>query len=61
MEKVDKCEFKKKYNSIVDDVEKVVEKSMVTKSQNKMVKILSQLKELVEESAYIQPDTTNML
>ena len=59
-EKIDKREFKKKYINIVDDVEKVLDKSMFTRSQNKMVKILSQLKELVEWSPYIQPDTTNM-
>ena len=58
--KIDKREFKKKYNNIVNDVEKVLDKSMLTRSQNKMVKILSQLKELAEGPPYIQPDTTNI-
>ena len=58
--KIDKCEFNKKYNNIVVDVEKILDTSMLTRSQNKMVKILSQLKELVEGSPYIQPDTTDM-
>ena len=33
---------------------------MLTRSQNKMVKMLSQLKELAEGLPYIQPDTTNI-
>ena len=33
---------------------------MLTKSQNKMVEVLLLLKELVEESLYGQPDTTDM-
>ena len=36
---IDKREFKKKYNNIVEDVEKVLDKSMLTRSQNKMVEI----------------------
>ena len=34
---------------------------MLTRSQYNVVKILSQLKELVEGPPYIQPDTTNIL
>ena len=33
---------------------------MLTRSQNKMVEILLQLKELVEGPPYRQPDTTNL-
>ena len=33
---------------------------MLTRSQNKMVKMLSQLKELAEGLPYIQPDTINI-
>ena len=58
--KIDKREFKKKYNNIVNDVEKVLDKSMLTRSQNKIIDILSQLKEFVEGPPYRQPDTTNM-
>ena len=60
MEKLDKREYKKKYSNIVDNVEKVSDKPMLTRSQNRMVEILSQLKEPVEGPPYIQPDTTNM-
>ena len=58
--KIDKREFKKKYNNIVNDVEKVLDKSMLTRSQNKIIDILSQLKEFVEGPPYRQPGTTNM-
>ena len=58
--KVDKRELKKKYNNIVNDVEKILNKPMLTRSQNKMVEILLQLKELVEGPPYRQPNTTNM-
>ena len=44
--KIDKREFKKKYNNIVDDVEKILNKPRHTRSQDRMVEILSQLKEL---------------
>ena len=50
-EKIDKCE---------KDVEKILNRSMLTRSQNKMVKILSQLTELVERPPYRQPDTTDI-
>ena len=55
-EKIDKREFKKKYNDIVNDVEKILN-TPHTRSQDKMIKILSQLKGL---ALYRQPDTTNM-
>ena len=48
--KIDKHDFKKRYNNIVDDVEKVLDKSMLTRNQKNMAKILLQLKELVEGS-----------
>ena len=55
--KIDKRKFKKKYNDIVEDVEKILNRSKHTRSQDKMVEILSQLKEL---APYKQLDTTNM-
>ena len=55
--KIDKREFKKKYNNIADNVEKILDKPMLTKSQNKNVEILLQLKEFVEGPPYRQPDT----
>ena len=57
--KINKREFKKKYNNIAD-VEKISNRPMPTRSQNKMAEILSLLKELVEEPPYEQPDTTDM-
>ena len=58
--KINKREFEKKYNNIADDVEKISNRSMPTRSQNKMAEILLLLKELVEEPPYEQPDTTDM-
>ena len=68
---VDRREFKKKYSNIVDDVEAIVNKSPITRSQSKMVEILSLLKEIVDGFSYEksdiaeqesneQPDTINM-
>ena len=41
-------------------MEKILNRSMLTRSQNKMVKISSQLTELVERPPYRQPDTTDI-
>ena len=57
--KIDKHEFKKKYNNIVNDVEKVLNWPMLTRNQNKMAKILLLLKEIVEGLPYEQPDNTD--
>ena len=68
---LDRREFKKKYGNIVDDVEAIVNKSPITRSQSKMVEILSLLKEIVDGFSYEksdiaeqesneQPDTINM-
>ena len=61
--KIDGHEFKEKYNSIVDDVEKILNRPTVTRNQVKMVKILSLLKEIIEPSdkkTDEQPDTTDI-
>ena len=58
--KINKREFKKEYNDIADDVEKISNRPMPTRSQNKMAEILSLLKELAEEPPHEQPDTTDM-
>ena len=55
--KIDKREFKKKYSNIVDDVEKILNSPRRTRNQDKMVEILSLLKEL---PPYRQPNTTNI-
>ena len=68
---LDRREFKKKYSNIVDDVEAIVNKSPITRSQSKMVETLSLLKEIVDGFSYEksdiaeqesneQPDTINM-
>ena len=44
--KIDGHEFKEKYNDIVDDVEKILNRSTLTRNQNDIVKILSLLKEI---------------
>ena len=60
--KIDKREFKKKYNNIVDDIEKISNRPH-TRSQENMVKILSLLKEISkskDKTTDEQPDTTHM-
>ena len=44
--KINGSEFKKAYNNIVDDVELVMQEPMVTRYQEKMIDILSLLKEI---------------
>ena len=46
--KINGHEFKEKYNNIVDDVEKILNRPMLTLNQNNMVKILSLLKEIIK-------------
>ena len=46
--KIDGHEFKEKYNSIVDDVEKILNKETLTKNQAKMIEILLLLKEIIK-------------
>ena len=46
--KINGHEFKEKYNNIVDDVEKMLNRPMLTLNQNNMVKILSLLKEIIK-------------
>ena len=41
-------EFKKKYNNIVDNVESLFKTPRLTRSHNKMIEILSLLKETVD-------------
>ena len=44
--KINGSEFKREYNNIVDDVEAMQKKPMLTRRQKKMVKILSLLTEI---------------
>ena len=72
---LDKPEFTKKYNVIADDVRAIKCKSLLTRSQNKMVKILLPIEEIVygprekldttdtseeSEESDKQPNTTDM-
>ena len=52
--------FLKKYNNVVDDVERILKTPRFTRSQNKMLKILSLLKEVVDGFSYEESDTANM-
>ena len=61
--KIDWHEFKEKYNNIFDDVKKILNRSMLTRIGENMVKILSMLREISkpkEEKTDKQPYTTNM-
>ena len=61
--KINESKFKRKYNNIVDDVEAILQESMVTRSKEEMVEILSLLSEILrskEKKRNEQPDTTDM-
>ena len=58
--KINNSQFKKEYNNIANDVEKTLNRSMFTRNQIKMIKSLSQLRDIVERSLYKQPDTADM-
>ena len=54
-------EFKNRYNDIANDVEAVVNKSIITRNQEKMVKIMSLLKEIPKpKNLNEEPNTTDM-
>ena len=44
--KINKSQFKKRYNNTVDDIEAILPKPMITRSYGKMVTILSLLTEI---------------
>ena len=61
--KINASQFKKEYNSIVDDVKAIVQKPMVTRNQEKMIKNLSLLAEIPKsknKKTDEQPDTADM-
>ena len=61
--KIDRSEFKKKYKNIVNDVIAIVNKPIVARNQEKMIEIMSMLKEILKPSnkkSDEQPDTTDM-
>ena len=57
---VDGREFKNRYNDIVNDVESLLKAPRLTRSQNKMLEILSLLKEIADKILYKKSDTKNM-
>ena len=44
--KINKSQFKKRYNNIVDDIEAILPKPIITRTQGKVVTILSLLTEI---------------
>ena len=61
--KINNSEFKKKYKNIVDDVDAILEKPVLTRTQEKMVNILSLLTEIPkskDKKPDEQRDTTDM-
>ena len=57
--KIDRSEFKRECNNMVDDVKAILQKPMLKRSQKKMVEALSLLKEIPKPNDE-QPDTTGM-
>ena len=61
--KINSSKFKKKYKNIVDDVDAILEKPVLTRTQEKMVNILSLLTEIPkskDKKPDEQRDTTDM-
>ena len=44
---LDWLEFKSRYNNIVDDIEGIVDKPMITRNREKIVQIMSLLREII--------------
>ena len=62
-EKIIRYQFKKECNNIAGDVEVIVQKSMTSRCQEKMIEILSMLTEIPkskDKKPDKQPDTTDM-
>ena len=57
---LDGREFKNRYNDIVDDVETIVNKPIITRNQEKIVEIMSLLKEILKAKSNEQLDTKDM-
>ena len=58
---LDGHEFKNRYNNIANDVEAIVNKAPITRTQTKIVEIFSLLKEILKsKKTNEQPDTTDM-
>ena len=57
---LDRHEFKREHNNIANDVEVIVNKPLTTRNQEKMVEIMSLLKEIPKSKSDEQPNTTGM-
>ena len=57
---LDGHEFKNRYNDIANDVEEILNKPIITRSQEKMVENMLLLKEIVKPKSDEQPNTTDM-
>ena len=58
---LDWSEFKNRYNEIANDVEAIVNKSIITRNQEQMVEIMSLLKEIPKtKKSNEEPNTTDM-
>ena len=53
-------EFKNRYNNIGDDVKAIVDKSTITRSRKKIVRMMSLLREIIKTKFDEQPDITDM-
>ena len=58
---LDGHEFKNRYNDIANDIEAIVNNSIITRNQEKIVEIMSLLKEILKPKSDEQLDTTDML
>ena len=58
---LDGHEFKNRYNDIANDIEAIVNNSIITRNQEKIVEIMSLLKEILKPKSNEQLDTTDML
>ena len=61
--KIDKHEFKEKYNGIVCDAKKILKRQPFTTNEKNMIEIISLLREIYkpkDKKTDEQPDTTNM-
>ena len=58
---LDWSEFKNRYNEIANDLEAIVNKSIITRNQEQMVEIISLLKEIPKtKKSNEEPNTTDM-
>ena len=57
---LDGHEFKNRYNNIANDVEAIVNKPLITRNEEKIVEIMSLLKEILKTKSDEKPNITDM-